>query len=358
MRSGARCWTSRDGAWYNLRKRKERAIRINPNIKDLYDRLKSIGFDRKFVRNHVLPDWWEDSLAAVPANRALAETCVARFFRFRIADVRSPSGRLSLPAASNFRLKRQGRTRPGEFRGAVLVAQRIAQLVVGSLEDMPPFRAGLSAGQVRTGILGECPTVDLAGLVEFCWKQGIVVLHLDPHEVPRKHFQGLAMFVAQTPVVVLAYGQDSPPRLAFHLAHELGHVLRGDVKPHDKPLVDSNLDLAVSDQHEKAADRFAIEALTGEPEFSFRPTCGMTAGALAQAAAKFGRKRAIDPGTVALVYGFTARRFPVAQSALNALGRDHGAHKTIADALLRRLDLDALPETTARYLSCLSAVEG
>ena len=47
-------------------------------MQDLYTRLVTIGFDADFLRRAVLPDWWEDSLAGVPANRALAEAAIAR----------------------------------------------------------------------------------------------------------------------------------------------------------------------------------------------------------------------------------------------------------------------------------------
>jgi len=40
-------------------------------MQDLFQRLRKIGFDPDFLRRAVLPDWWEDSLASVAANRAL-----------------------------------------------------------------------------------------------------------------------------------------------------------------------------------------------------------------------------------------------------------------------------------------------
>jgi len=48
----------------------------NP-MRDIYSRLKPLGFDSGFVRELLLPDWWDDELARVPANRAIAEATIS-----------------------------------------------------------------------------------------------------------------------------------------------------------------------------------------------------------------------------------------------------------------------------------------
>ncbi|MCL4552509.1 MAG: hypothetical protein M1305_02990 [Candidatus Marsarchaeota archaeon] len=41
----------------------------HPAMRDIYERLKLIGFTAAFVRSCILPEWWEDKLADVPSNR-------------------------------------------------------------------------------------------------------------------------------------------------------------------------------------------------------------------------------------------------------------------------------------------------
>jgi hypothetical protein len=53
--------------------------------KALFQRLRPLGYDEKFIRRVVLPDWWEDSLAEVPANRALGEMAVSRHLGLPLA---------------------------------------------------------------------------------------------------------------------------------------------------------------------------------------------------------------------------------------------------------------------------------
>ncbi len=337
---------------------KERVIDPKSQMKDLYQRLKVIGFGPDFVRQAVLPDWWEDSLASIPANRALAEISIARLLGLKVAELRKPDAALALPPVGNFRLKRHKLTTPEEVRPTVIVAERVATLAVESLKDLPPFVGCASAQDIRRKMLEEHQRVDLRSLLAFCWSRGIVVLYLAPHKMLKsKKFAGVAMFVGDRPVIILGSSNDGPPWLAFHLTHEMGHVFGGNVKAGDKPLVDSNLDQVDDDDQEAAADRFASEVLTGQPKLSFSPTYGLTAEKLVPAARTYGRQHAIDAGTVALFYGRSANRWGVAQNAIKHMGNDHGGQQIIADTVSEHLDLDNLPETTARFLSCLSLVD-
>ena len=192
-------------------------------------------------------------------------------------------------------------------------------------------------------------------MLQFTWQNGIVVLHLAELPKATKKFSGMAMFCGKTPVVVLACGRDSPPWVAFHLAHELGHILLGHVTVGSSPLADGDIDQLDQDADEKAADEFACGVLTGFPSLGADAIYGLTASKLVDKAKSIAARRGIDPGTVALVYGRNAKRIPVAQNALKMMGLDHGAHAKIGAALAKHLQLDDLSESTERFLSLLSA---
>ena len=328
------------------------------SMRDLYERLKNRGFDAKFVRDVVLPDWWEDALADNPANRAIAEVAIARHLGFPMKDLARPNAQLTMPAVSDFRLKGGHGTTPAEVRPAVMVAQRVAALILEAARALPPFRSGLSALEARRAILERSAFVDLRSLVDFAWEHGIALAHLDRKRMPRltKKFDGVAMFLGAAPVVVLCSGRDSPPWLAFHLAHEMGHLFCGHVEAGSKPLVDSNMDKAAPGRQEEQSDEFATQLLTGEKTLSFRPEYGLTGDKLRSSAEQYGRRNAIDPASVALIYGRSADRWAVAQKALKLLRQDEGAQEIINRALLGHLHVDDLPESTLNFLRCLSAV--
>ena len=320
-------------------------------MEDLYKRLRAVGFDEPFVKRNLLPDWWDDSLATVPSNRAMAEASISRMLGFPLGALRNHKQALELPAISDFRLKRSKKTNPSEIAPAVLLAFQAARSV---LRVIPPasFVGQLSAEDVRKTILRDRKFIDLAALVECSWSKGIPVFHLPDLPKLSKKFVGMAMFCEGRPAIVLASGHDSPAWVAYQLAHELGHILRGHVTADSEPLVDGDFDGVDNGEQEDEANRFACEVLTGNPEPNLQPVYGMTAPKLVHVANQIARKESIDPGVYALVYGKNAGRMGVAQNALKLLGLDRGARTTISDTLRRYLP-EELPESTERFVSLM-----
>jgi len=325
-------------------------------MKDLYERLKDVGFDANFVRYRILPDWWEDDLASTASNRALAEAAISRMLKFPIGQLRNPKSTLKLPPISSVRLKRNKGVDAKSVLPAILLAEQTARSLVAVLAAVDPFQGPISAAQARKTILAKRHFVDLAGLLDFAWQHGVAVLHLAELPKATKKFSGMAMFCVESPVIVLACGRDSPPWVAFHLAHELGHILLGHVTVGSSPLADGDIDQLDQDTDERAADEFACAVLTGFPTLDAKAVFGLTADKLVDVAKRFAAANSIDPGTVALVYGRNANRIPVAQNALKMMGLDHGAHTKIGTALAKHLQGGDLPESTERFLSLLSRV--
>lgn len=324
------------------------------HMRDLYQRLRNIGFDADFVRTRILPDWWDDSLASTPANRALAEAAISKMLGFAIADLRNAEARLRLPPADHVRLKRRMDTHDKDVAPAILVAERAAIAIAGSLQGVPRFEGGLSAASLRKAILETRRVVDLESLLHFAWEHGVAVIHVSQLPSASKRFSGMALFCKGLPVVVLASGRDSPPWIAFHLAHELGHILLHHVRAGQGALADVDIDRRGTDEQERESDAFACEVLTGDPHPSAVPILGLTGERLAAIARHEGAQKKIDPGAIALVYGRKAERMGVAQKALNLLGMDRGAHSTIAKALGAHLPGES-SDLTARFLALVHA---
>jgi hypothetical protein len=291
----------------------------------------------------------------VPANRALAEMAIARHLGLPLATLRQPDFALDFPALPNVCLKRAKDATFDEVKAAIFVAKHAAELTAENVKDLPQFSGILTAAQVRSLILGQHDKVTLASLLEFCWCQGVIVIHLALLPKLTGKIQGMALFIDQRPMIVLASGYDAPPRLAFHLGHELGHLFLEHVKPGGELLADGDLNNPDDNPEEKLADEFACEALTGQKNPAFDSSYKLRGQELAEAARRFGSKNQIDPGTVALCYGYYKKLFGSAQAALNILEQDQGGHQLIAQALQDHLDLDNLPESSERFLSILTA---
>lgn len=316
-------------------------------MQSLYRRLKAAGFDQRFVRERVLPEWWDDALAENPANVALAEVAIARMLGFDLRSLRDPETPLSLPPTSAARLKRTADVEASALAPAVRVAERLARNLTCCLRDVPPFSGSRCAADVRADILARADDVGLAALIDFAWRSGILVAQLidRPERTGRLH--GVASFCDDRPVVVLMCGHDGPPWQAFRLAHELGHIMLGHVSVGQAPILDASQNLDDPDEEERQANAFALEVLTGHWGLDFAPAHGLRGPDLAQAAIDFGREKRINPGTVALAYGHSAKRMPAAQNALKHLGLTEGARKIVADRLRSHLEED-LSESAER----------
>jgi hypothetical protein len=323
---------------------------------DIYRRLGAKGFDQAFVQDFVLPDWWENSLAAVPANRALAEGYISRDLGFAIADLREPSSELSMSLVGSRRFKRYKNEVDDYALAAAQVAQRAAKLVSTQLRDLPPYKAGLDGRAVRKRILEKKPYVNLESLLDFCWDQGVIVFYLARIPKRSKPFSGMAMFCGKRPVIVLGSKRDSPAWTCFYLAHELAHILEGHVQPGLQPLADGG-DLSGKspelDEQENVADQVACEILTATRNPK-PPLKRWNAEMLAHNARLIGPSHGVDPGVYALIYGKVNNRWPVAQNALKLVGKVTGACQLVSESLTKRLGDAELPEAAERFLDVLA----
>jgi hypothetical protein len=331
---------------------------VAPKIRDLYSKLKRLGIDRKYVQSAILPDWWDDSLYANESNRLTAQLGVSRFLGISLRDLAGPLD--AFASQQNARLKRARNADLDEVAGAVAAAMHAARLVASLMAEHLPFTGVRPALDIRQQLLArpECMAPDLTHLVDFCWRHGIGVVHLTSLPKGSKKIAGLATFVGTRPVVVLCSGRDSPAWLAFHLAHELGHIMCAHVRSGDQPLVDVEIGNVDDERQEQEADSYAIQLLTGHPELQLQSARRLSGMQLASLASDFGRAHRIDPGTVALVYGYCNRLIPVAQTALKAMNLESGGREILADAFRRHLSVEDLPDSAHRHLSAVTQVLG
>ena len=321
---------------------------IHPAMRDLYDRLATVGYDPGFIRNHVLPTWWEDSLAANPINRAMAELTIARMLGFDVPTLHDHTAALPPSTVGAAKLKHSKGVTADRLAPAIRLAERTASWILPQLREVTPFTGARAARAIREDIANSRPVVELTGLVRAAWDAGVPVMHLAYLPKRTKSFDGLALVCRETPVIVLASRRDSPAWLAFHLAHELGHVFRGHVWAGQPPLVDDDLSADNGDQQEREANEFACEILTGEP----RPAIAASPRVGALSLAVEGRRQSvhdqIDPGVRALFFARATGRWATAERALKHLGITSGAQRIIGNELRRHLP-DELPETTAQF---------
>jgi hypothetical protein len=211
-----------------------------------------------------------------------------------------------------------------------------------------------TALEMRDSILAQSRAVDAENLLLVAWGLGIPVVHLEVFPLPQKRMHAMSIGLRDRAVVLLAQRRSYTAPLAFDLAHELGHVMLGHLNngaaivDFDDPLVAPELD----DDEERAADRFALELLTGQPEPRVETSIAeFNATQLAAAVLDRAPDLGIDPGVLAMCAGYTTGRWNRAYGALKMIPPGVQDVASSVNALARReLDWSALGPDRQDYL--------
>ncbi len=215
--------------------------------------------------------------------------------------------------------------------------------------------AALTAAGLRTRLLAnDRPFVDIVDLCALCWGLGIPIVHLRVFPLPAKRMAAMAVRVGERYAILIGRDASFPAPIAFHIAHELGHIVLGHLED-ATAIVDAKiLERDETDEEEIAADAFALSLLTG----SERPTFTMDADAasgiqLARAAfegLQAGRHQ-IEPGVLCLCYGFQTGDWKVANAALHSVYTQRGeVWKMLNKTATREINWEAISPGGQAYI--------
>jgi len=303
--------------------------------------------------NAAWPTWWSDAADASSSAQAELRFSLARKLGMDphslLEDASEPrfvwrdEARFKHATAEGEQ-ERAGITSFGVALGGVLLSATAG--VVASPD--------LDARRLRDAILGTQPYVRLLDLVAICWGVGIPVVHLRVFPFPQKRMAAMSVRVAGRSAILLGKDAMYPPHIAFYLAHELGHVALGHV---DKQpvIIDFGIQDALpsaDDPEEISADEFALELLTGEPQPKVLPTgAAVTAPALAKATLDASQDLGIEPGTLALCFGYSTQNWAVANAAMRWIYSSASpVWEEVNKIALGQLDLDRVPDDVQPFL--------
>jgi IrrE N-terminal-like domain len=267
------------------------------NLKSLFKRLSDAHLEKGYVRDVLLPSWWDDRIASTDAGVYEAMAHIAARLGVSIGELRGPTPP-NLASVPGVRYKLMKGTSQTDVTIATRLALQVARAVVaGAHQPIVPIP---TAAALRARLLN--PTrigVGFVTLLDWCWSAGIVVLHVSRFPRSARKPQAFAAMVDGRFVIILCGQWQRPAWLLFHLAHELGHLALGHVKD-GEVLVDDEIDTDSVEQQETAANAYALHLLTGDP--GEKVTSGMWPRTLTLAAAAivYGKYHNIDPGHVIL----------------------------------------------------------
>jgi len=321
-----------------------------PTFNSLARRLSRAGFDRRFLRSAILPDWWDAECAADLELLPEIELRVARFLGHSVSLVRNPEEELPAPKYRDAQLRRVRDVGRDRLAPAIHAALQIGGAVVRSLRNDKPTDAELpvDALEWRRELRTSDGAVTLDHILSDLWRRGIPVVPLEV--LPTPSFQGLAGIVEGHPVILLGHRHDEPGRVAFFVAHEAAHIALGDCSP-DRPVVDEE-DLIVDETAiEQAADRYATRVLVGRD--SPPPLEGEDYKELARHAVALEAETGADASIILSAWAAETGDYPTATMAMKALYRGSGARDKLREYFDRHVDLESATETDRDLLRCV-----
>lgn len=321
----------------------------------LYNRLDQIGFDKKFINNKALPDWWDEDCEATPGAVIEAAAYISRRLNL---ELNSLLDRNSQPRFKNLcqpKFKTQHNTDSKELKVSHFLASRIAELTAYACNrEYQPIN-NLSVAQIRAQILTDRKYVDLEGALEFCWHHGIPVVYFNKFPKGIRKFHGMVASFNNRPVIVISLKDNSFARLSFILLHELGHIYNKHLN--DKILIDEKIELESSDEEEVEANEFAVELLFGKPDMVYYTPHNFNRDQLVAYANKISHRDSIDPGAVIWNYAWNKKHWGAARNAIKTIEGDSNAPTKINSYLKEHLDWSKLNDDNQDYLALMTGLE-
>jgi hypothetical protein len=215
---------------------------------------------------------------------------------------------------------------------------------------------GVAAGELRAAILANQVYVRLLDLLALGWAIGIPIVYLRVFPLGTKRAFAMAVRVKDRHAILLGKDSTFPAQVAYYLAHELGHIALGHLEK-NPVLVDLDLEVTGSpdDKQEDKANRFALELLTGKPDPTIVSTARRPGAAqLARKATSVSKELRIEPGTIALCYGFSEKNWPTAVGALKRLySPAKDVWRDVNAVATKQLGLQAISDDSASFLKAI-----
>lgn len=327
-------------------------------MSELYKRLRAVGFDTPYIRSIALPSWWDDAAAESPSGFQEGMMLIARHLGVSLESLGDPGSPIELRDFGPCNFKKMQGVADDELAIARALCTRAAQIAAASVNDPADSTTVPTGQQIREAILQSgAPWVSLSALLDWCWSNGIPVLHVSHFPRQAKKMDGMAALVGGRPVIVLSKNAKREAWLLFILAHELGHIVSGHVSDNGV-LVDEKVTKQSEDAQEQEANATALAILTGDADCRFTsPGRWPNAQELASMAVDYGKNHQVDPGHVVLNYSnnIGPTFHALGNAALKLISPQADAPRVIREAMASRLDWSAIPEDSSEFLMRITA---
>lgn len=319
----------------------------------LRKRLKQFGLADAAI-TAAWPRWWSQEADASRSAQAELRFGIARRLGLDPVSLLGDEDEPRFLWRQEARFKHLSAEDEREQAGIASFGRALATAIAPSAPESGGDLAGYEAGELRQELLARgLQFIGLDTLLALSWGVGVPVVHLRVFPWPQKRMAAMTVRVNERSFILLGKDASYPPWIAFYLAHELGHVALAHVEPgHAIVDLDIGEKIAASDQEEADADTWALELITGRPKLEVTSADeNRSAAELARIALGAAGELRIEPGTLALAFGYTTGEWPLVNGALKRIYDQPGEVWRIINAYARdQLNLEQAPGDAADFV--------
>jgi hypothetical protein len=264
--------------------------------KTIYDKIKNdLGISRAFLKKNILPDWWDDEILESGSGRQEFQLYLLGHLGIPI-ECWIGNRKLRFGSDSAALFKKSVKQDIDKFTIAIQMAKSIARKSIHSISKKQtiPKSAQAVREKIRMNPLKLSTVLDYFHSLEI----PIIPIYGLPKNVSLP--AGMVFKIEGKYAIAIGSRKKSPTQQAFHLLHELGHIALGHVKEDSATYVDIKIEKDQDDELETEANRFAVEILTGIPNFETHLYKSWDPEAFADLCKKEAKKIDVDPAFIAL----------------------------------------------------------
>lgn len=310
-----------------------------------------------------MPEWWDDEAAEDEGGLLELQILLARRLNVSFASLQAQVPQPVFRETAQ-RFKTVHPEGSSQLAVAAGIGHGLAQLLASTMSNAPPLY-DIRPKILRAQLLASETSVTLASLCTWMWTHGLPVIHVTGWPDGLRRPDAMCVRVGDRPVTMVVRKEMHPPKLAYLVAHELGHVMSGHLRAvNNAVLVDDALPIdaqqSLSDEDEREADAYAMSVLGGE---ALRAACESLVGstysdlALAVAALKASNGNGLEAGQVILGWGRLSNDWKTANMALRYLLNVQPAPEVINAVAKKYIDVAMLSADGRDHLQRLTAME-
>lgn len=325
-------------------------------IQTLYERLSKTGFNKKFIQDKILPDWWEKDCENTPGAVVEVATYISRRLNLELDSLLDKNYQPRFKNICQPKFKKQNNTNNNDLTVAYYLASRIAELTALACKIEYQAIDRLSITEIREFVFQQRKYVDLEGVLDFCWSRGIPVIYFTEFPKKVKKFHGMVASIGDRPVIIVSLKEKSPSRLLFIIAHELGHIYKEHIN--NTILIDEKVELNSEDKEEIEANEFAKEFIFGNSRVDYATYHNFDPKRLVTYCKKVSERDLVDPGAVVWNYGWYKKHWGVVREAIKIIeDKDTDSYYKINNYLQTNLNWSKLNDDNQDYLALMTGLE-